>query len=88
MTIYHFATEASSTLVSLNPAPFICVTGNGLTVTEDLRRRFLEVQLNPGLENPEARSFKGDFLAETIRDRSEILSDVLTIVTGGVATRR
>jgi hypothetical protein len=70
--------------VSLNPATFICFTGNGLSVTEDLRRRFLEVQLNPGLESPEARSFKGDFLEETMRDRSEILSDVLTIVTWGL----
>jgi hypothetical protein len=71
----------TSTLVSLNPAAFICVTGNGLSVTEDLRRRFLEVQLNPGMENPEARSFEGNFLAETKRDRREILSDALIIVT-------
>ena len=74
----------TSTLVPLNSSTFICVTGNGLSVTEDLRRRFLEVQLNPGVENPEARSFTGDFLAETRRDRSEILSDVLTIVTWGL----
>ena len=74
----------TSTLVPLNSSTFICVTGNGLSVTEDLRRRFLEVQLNPGVENPEARSFAGDFLAETRRDRSEILSDVLTIVAWGL----
>jgi hypothetical protein len=74
----------TSTLVQLNSSAFICVTGNGLSVTEDLRRRFLEVRLNPGVENPEARSFTGDFLAETRRDRGEILSDVLTIVTWGL----
>ncbi len=74
----------TSTLVQLNSSAFICVTGNGLSVTEDLRRRFLEVRLNPGVENPEARSFTGDFLAETRRDRGEILSDVLTIVTWGM----
>ena len=74
----------TSTLVQLNSSAFICVTGNGLSVTEDLRRRFLEVRLNPGVENPEARSFTGDFLAEARRDRGEILSDVLTIVTWGL----
>jgi hypothetical protein len=73
-----------NSLVKLNPAAFICVTGNGLSVTEDLRRRFLVVELNAGMEAPEARRFTGDFLAEVRRDRGAILSDVLTIAAWGL----
>jgi hypothetical protein len=74
----------TSALVQLNPATSICVTGNGVSVTEDLGRRFLTVTLNAGVESPEARSFRGDFLAEAKRDRGAILSDIFTIVRWGV----
>jgi hypothetical protein len=71
-------------LVPLNPSTFMCVTGNGLGVTEDLIRRFLVVRLNAGMESPEARRFSGNFLAEAQQHRASILSDVLTVVTFGL----
>ncbi len=74
----------TSELVQLNPSTSICVTGNGASVTEDLGRRFLTVTLNAGVENPEARSFEGNFLEEAKRERGEILSDIFTIVRWGV----
>jgi hypothetical protein len=72
-----------SEMVDLNHFAFFCVTGNGLTLTEDLRRRFLQVRLEPGQERPEGRNFTGDFLEEVKRDRAEILSDFLTIILWG-----
>jgi hypothetical protein len=74
----------TNTMVRLNPSVFMCVTGNGLIPTEDLVRRFLVVELDAGVESPEARSFEGDFLAEAQQDRASIVSDVLTIIRWGL----
>ena len=41
--------------VMLNSTAFIVVTGNGLTVSEDLARRFVRCELDPQCEDPEAR---------------------------------
>jgi hypothetical protein len=68
-----------SRTVPLSSAAFIGVTGNGLSLSEDLARRFLMVQLDAGLEDPEARAFRGDLLAETGAARAGLLSDTLTI---------
>lgn len=68
-----------SQMVPLNCAAFIAVTGNGLSVSEDLARRFLAVDLDPRCEDPEARPFPGDFLADVQRDRAALLGAVLTI---------
>ncbi|PZP41676.1 MAG: hypothetical protein DI601_20490 [Azospirillum brasilense] len=69
----------SSKTVPLNPSAFVAVTGNGLTLSEDMARRFLTIELDAGVEDPEARSFQGDFLAETLNSRGEILRHILTI---------
>jgi hypothetical protein len=55
------------------------VTGNGLVLSEDMARRFLTVELDAGVEDPEARDFAGDLLAEVEARRGELLADVLTI---------
>lgn len=68
-----------SEMVLLNASAFIVLTGNGLTVSEDLARRFITVELDPGSEDPEARPFTGDILAEVSADRAALLADVLTI---------
>jgi hypothetical protein len=65
--------------VPLNATAFIVLTGNGLTVSEDLARRFVTVQLDPRTEDPEARAFTGDLLAEVIARRAELLAALLTI---------
>ena len=42
-------------MVPLNSTAFVAVTGNGLTVTEDLARRFIPCELDARCEDPELR---------------------------------
>lgn len=69
----------SSKTVLLNATAFIACTGNGLTLSEDLARRFLVVELDAGTEDPEARSFQNDVVADALALRGDMLRDVLTI---------
>lgn len=71
-----------SRMVELNSTAFIAVTGNGLTVTEDLARRFVLVEMDARCEDPESRSFttgSEKFLDEMMERRAELLAAVLTI---------
>ena len=68
-----------SSMVPLNASAFVALTGNGLTVREDLARRFLTVELDAGMEDPEARRFTGDILQEALARRGELLAALLTI---------
>jgi len=68
-----------SATVQLNPTAFVAVTGNGLLLSEDMARRFLTVELDAGMEDPEARDFRGDLLGDTLAARDALLADVLTI---------
>ena len=68
-----------SQMVPLNVSAFVVLTGNGLSVSEDLARRFLAVDLDARTEDPEARRFTTDILAEVRRGRTELLVDLLTI---------
>ena len=68
-----------SQMVMLNSAAFIACTGNGLTVTEDLARRFIPCELDARCEDPESRPFAGGFLKEIERQRAELLAATLTI---------
>ena len=68
-----------SHMVALNSTAFIAVTGNGLTVTEDLARRFILCELNARCEDPESRPFASGFLIDIERRRAELLAAVLTI---------
>jgi hypothetical protein len=72
--------------VPLNCAGLITLTGNGLSVSEDLARRFLSIQLEPQCEDAEARSFAGDFLESVFARRAELLAAVLTIWRWGRQT--
>jgi hypothetical protein len=69
----------ASRSMPLNCAPFIALTGNGLTVSEDLARRFLIVELDPACEDPEARPFKAGFVEAVLERRAPLLSAALTI---------
>ncbi len=69
----------TSLMVPLNASAFIALTGNGLTVREDLARRFLSVELDAGVEDPEIRRFQGDILAEALDRRGTFLAAALTI---------
>jgi hypothetical protein len=66
-------------MVALNPVAFVAVTGNGLAPSEDLARRFVVVELDAGVEDPDARDFPGDLLGEVSAQRGELLADALTI---------
>ena len=68
-----------SLMVPLNSTAFIAVTGNGLTVTEDLARRFIPCELDARCEDPESRPFASGFLNDIERRRAELLAAVLTI---------
>ena len=68
-----------SLMVLLNSTAFIAVTGNGLTVTEDLARRFISCELDARCEDPESRPFTSGFLKDIERQRAELLAAVLTI---------
>ena len=66
-------------MVPLNSTAFIAITGNGLTVTEDLARRFILCELDARCEDPESRPFASGFLEDIERRRAELLAAVLTI---------
>jgi len=68
-----------SRMIKLEHASFVVLTGNGLTVSEDLARRFIFSQLDPQLEDPESRPFKPGFLEQIEKGRSELLAAALTI---------
>jgi hypothetical protein len=66
-------------MVALNSTAFVTVTGNGLTVSEDLARRFIVCELDAQCEDPEQREFKAGFLDQISRRRAELLAAALTI---------
>jgi hypothetical protein len=68
-----------SQMLPLNACALVILTGNGLTVSEDLARRFMMVEFDPRTENPEARPFTTDIKAEVTRRRAELLTALLTI---------
>src|SRR5215217_3079923 len=68
-----------SQMVPLNACAFVILTGNGLTVSEDLARRFIAVEFDPRTEDPEARPFTTDIRTEVMKRRREFLAAVLTI---------
>jgi hypothetical protein len=63
----------------LNSTAFIAVTGNGVSMSEDLARRFTVCELDARCEDPEQRPFATDFLRTIESRRAELLSATLTI---------
>ena len=66
-------------MAKLNASAFLTITGNGLRVSEDLARRFIEVRFDARTEDPEARPFHGDIVADMTARRAELLAACLTI---------
>ena len=62
----------------LNSTAFIAITGNGLTISEDLARRFIACKLDAGCEDPESRPFGPGFLEEVEQDRVQLVSAAAT----------
>ncbi len=68
-----------SRMLPLNATAFVVLTGNGLSVSEDLARRFVSVNLDAKMEDPESRPFSGDIKARVAERRAELLAATLTI---------
>jgi hypothetical protein len=68
-----------SQMVPLNASAFVILTGNGLTVSEDLGRRFVVVNFDARTEEPELRPFATDIRIEVTQRRTELLAALLTI---------
>lgn len=68
-----------SQMMPLNASTFVILTGNGLTVSEDMARRFIAVDFDPRTEDPEARRFSNDIHLDVTARRTELLAAQLTI---------
>jgi hypothetical protein len=77
----------TSRMVRLEPCAFIAVTGNGLSLSEDLTRRFLLCGLDARTEDPELRPFAPGFLDGVVARRGELLTAALTIWRWGRANQ-
>lgn len=66
-------------MASINAKALVILTGNGLSVSEDLARRFLQIELDPKVEDPEARKFKSNPADDVLERRDDLLSALLTI---------
>jgi hypothetical protein len=75
-----------SKMVQLNSSAFVVLTGNGLSVAEDLARRVITTELDAKTEDPEARPFKSNFRQEILAKRPELLAALLTIWRWGRRT--
>jgi putative DNA primase/helicase len=73
----------TSKMVTINSTAFIMVTGNGLSLSEDLARRFVEIALDAGMEDPEQRPFRPGFLKSIQAQRPELLTACMTILRFG-----
>ncbi len=76
--------SGKSEMVALRTSAFVVLTGNGLSVSEDLARRIIEIELDPRTEDPEARRFPTDLYTSTQRDRLTLLAAALTILRWGL----
>jgi hypothetical protein len=68
-----------SQMIRIELATFFALTGNGLTVSEDLARRFVYAALDAQCEDPEQRPFDPGFLEGIEAQRAELLGAALTI---------
>jgi hypothetical protein len=75
-----------SQMLPLNASAFVILTGNGLSVSEDLARRFIAVELDPRCEDPEARPFSSDIRKDVMQRHRELLAAALTIWRWGRIT--
>lgn len=68
-----------SEMAQLNPTALVVITGNGLSVVEDLARRFITIELDAKTEDPETRRFPGDIRRDVAARRDELMAAALTI---------
>jgi putative DNA primase/helicase len=66
-------------LVSVVNSAFVIANGNNLVIGADTVRRVVQIGLDADIENPEARTFMRDPVAEVLADRGRYVGAVLTI---------
>ena len=69
--------------VTIDACIFFGITGNAITIGEDMIRRVLRCDLDAKMDEPERRQFKPGFLEGISTDRADILSDLLTVYRWG-----
>jgi len=72
-----------STMLPLNCAAFIALTGNALRVAEDLVRRLLRIDIDPEMDDPESRKFDPGFVGNIRGARVQLLAAALIILRWG-----
>jgi nucleoid DNA-binding protein len=55
------------------------VNGNNITVIADLVRRTLAIRMDAKMERPETRKFDFNPIDEVLKDRGQVIADILTI---------
>jgi len=63
----------------LHVRTFIGITGNAVTIAEDMARRIINFHLDAQMEDPEQRKFEPGFLDRVLAARSWLLTDALMI---------
>ena len=66
-------------MAELRNTAFVAVTGNALSLAEDLLRRFIVCCLDPRCEDPERREFPDEIVTRAIEARGRLLTASLTI---------
>jgi hypothetical protein len=69
----------TSEMIAINSRGLILITGNGVSVSEDLVRRTILIELDAKTASPEARIFTDDLLSATVKQREQLLVAALTI---------
>jgi hypothetical protein len=72
-----------SRMLEVNTAATIVLTGNALKVTQDLARRFIWIDIDPKMDNPDTRPFRPGFLQHINGRRIQLLTAALTILRWG-----
>lgn len=66
----------------------VIITGNGIDLRGDATRRFLIIDIDPGVERPEERAFDFDPVREAGSDRAELVRAALTLLRAYVVAGR
>jgi hypothetical protein len=66
--------------LKVNSKAFVMLNGNGLTISGDSARRFMHIELDAKIEDPESRELDTEVFQDRVREcRSELLAHLLTI---------
>ena len=79
-TIVSVRALGSSKLYVIESRSTVFATGNNIQPTGDIIRRVIMCSLDPNMERPEQRQFRGDPVATVLSDRGKYIAAAMTIV--------